>query len=771
MKQNQALTMHPIFFDPLNKNIEVINRESIQIVYKDFPPAIEVHEDGKVTFRYYAPNANKVEVCGISGSMSRERILLEPVVNGYHEKTVSGIHTGFHYLNWFVDDVKVLNSQAPFGYGCFEAINFFELPEKGKDFYDIKDVPHGDVMIAKYSSMVTKQLKSCYVYTPPCYEESLEETYPVLYIQHGVGENETGWIWNGKLNFIMDNLIAKKKCTPMIVVMCSGYAFEENTDPVFYPGDFDKELIEDCIPYIEANFRVKKGRVNRAMAGLSLGSAQASLTVSKHKDLFAYLGVFSGLAMNHIESILEEKSLAFGLVFLSAGVGETGLIEQQKLLEERFIKSNVPFMQKSYKGYHEWHVWRESLYDFAQHIFIKEDVSLIEDEFQYKQMELEKERLEKQTFEEHILFSNPVHKQVIFAFDEKGNPAGRYRDIPKGVEITGIGEATFWFFAPLAKTVEVDVFGKERFSLHRAFGDLGEEGYWTGTLKGIVPGFHYHDYYVNGTQVVNPMAAVGYGCFRAINYFEMPENNFKEYIIDNVPHGLIHMNYYSSSQTAREKICYVYTPAEYAKSTDKSYPVLYLQHGGGENETGWIWQGKIANIADNLIASGYMEPMIIVMNTGYAFRPDGSSHPSLGSFSEELALDCVPFIDMKYRTKADKEYRAVAGLSMGGMHSQRIAFKYPNLFAWVGIFSGGLTISNKEADYSQILLDKEEFLKTFRMLFVGCGRADGLYTMTKENVDIVLEHGIPLEYFEEEGYHDWTFWRHCVVKFLQKVFK
>lgn len=769
---NQALTLHPIFFDPLNKKVQLIDREEVKLAYVDDPAAVELLGSGEVLFRYFAPEAKKVEVAGISGSMSRERILLESEGNGYYSKVVSGIQPGFHYHNWFVDDVKVCNSHGAFCYGCFEAINFFELPEDGKDFYYMKDVPHGDVQIRKYTSQVTSQLKSCYVYTPPSYEISPNQFYPVLYIQHGVGENETGWIWNGKLNFILDNLIAEKKCTPMIVVMCSGYAFEENTDPVFYPGDFDRELIHDCIPYIEENYRVKKGRENRAMAGLSLGSAQACLTVSKHKDLFAYLGVFSGLAKDFLEAILEEKSLPMGLVFLSAGIGETGLIEgKEKLYEEKFSEAQIPFIHKSYSGYHEWHVWRDSLHDFVQNIF-KLDTSFGQEAaFTFHEIKIKEEQLKKQTYEEHILFSNPVYKKVIYAFDEKGNPAGRYQDIHSGVEIVAQGEARFWFLAPEAEKVEVDVFGKERIALSLAEGDLGKEGYWTGTLSGIAGGFHYHDYYVNGTQVINPMAPVGYGCFRAINYFEMPEPNFSEHLITNVPHGTIHMNYYRSEQTEREKLCYVYTPADYDKSGNTRYPVLYLQHGGGENETGWIWQGKIANIADNLIAKGKAKPMIIVMNTGYAFRPDGSSHPALGSFCDELVQDCVSFIDGKYRTKKEREFRALAGLSMGGIQTQKTVFSYPELFAWAGIFSGGLTIRNKEDDYSQILLDRDVVMKNFRMLFVGCGTKDGLYEKTKENVDRVLAHGVPLEYFEEDGYHDWTFWRHCVVRFLQKVFQ
>jgi len=200
------------------------------------------------------------------------------------------------------------------------------------------------------------------------------------------------------------------------------------------------------------------------------------------------------------------------------------------------------------------------------------------------------------------LFFDPVYKGVIFAVDEKGRPAGRYKDLQPGVVIKEPGRAEFYFKAPGAKKVEAQILGMERVLLEKAQGTLGEEGYWKGMAEGIEPGFHYHEYFVNGVPVINPLAPVGYGCFKPMNFLEMPEPEFDLYLLKSVPHGSIHMNYYLSSQTGRMKMCYVYTPPGYEKEKEKTYPVLYLQHGGGENEIGWIWQGKICNILDNLLA-------------------------------------------------------------------------------------------------------------------------------------------------------------------------
>ncbi len=171
------------------------------------------------------------------------------------------------------------------------------------------------------------------------------------------------------------------------------------------------------------------------------------------------------------------------------------------------------------------------------------------------------------------------------------------------------------------------------------------------------------------------------------------------------------------------------------------------------------------------IAAGQMEEMIVVMGTGYAFPDSGAYHPAMSAFAEELVSSGIPFIDRTYRTIPDKEHRAMAGLSMGGMQTQRCVFAHPELFRWAGIFSGGLTIRNEEVDYSSILLDPEEFSRRFAMLFVACGMQEWSYESTKENEESVLAAGVPIVTFEGYGYHDWTFWRHCAKDFLPRLFR
>ena len=772
-KLNQAITLHPLFFDPVNKKALLIKKNGKEFVgYQEDRPGIIVTKDNEVIFSMYAPDAQSVEVSGVGGSMGKDRIVLEKDAEGYYTKKVSGIAPGFHYHDWYVDGVQVRNPIAPFCYGCFGAKNFFELPEPGQDFWFIKDVPHGDVQLHKYVSSVNGHMKSCYIYTPPTYQQG-NKNYPVLYIMHGVGENETGWIWNGKLNFIMDNLIAEGKCREMIVVSCCNYAFCEGEQAVFYPGDFDSELTKDCIGYTDTHFRTISDRKHRAVAGLSLGSAQALLAAANHPDLFGALGIFSGVRTDEMKRlIVQNKEWPMERVFLGCGNGETELKEKQEKFLADCEEAGVPVTHKTYTGYHEWHVWRECLRDFAQLIFKNPEEDICtgsadnNQKVEWKEQVMSVEMLDQQTWREDMLFFDPIYKGLVFEVDQLGQPAGRYVDVAPGQRVTAPGTAVFRIPAKGARKVEVDLWGVGKYELIPETGDASTSEFWVGEVTGIEPGFHYYTCQVNGTTVVNPDAPAGYGGFRVVNFLEMPEEDR----LSQVPHGTVHMQYYKSERTGRWKLCYVYTPPKYDENPEKRYPVLYLQHGGGEDEMGWLWQGKIAHIADNLLAKNEMKDMIIVMNTGYSFPEEGEYHPGFGAFLEEFPESGIGIIDRSFRTIPDREHRAMAGLSMGGMQTQKIVFKHPELFSAAGIFSGGLVVQDEEDDYRDVLLDKEKFKERFVLLFVACGTKEPFYEKTRENADRVLEAGVPIETFWDYGYHDWTFWRHCAVRFLRQLF-
>ncbi len=379
--QNQALSQHMLFFDPLNKKAVFEKRPDgrSRIYYVAEKPGVEILDFGVARFNYYAPDAESVRVKGWGGSMGASYDLA-PCGDGYWSCTADDVNPGFHYCDFYVNGVKTLNPLAPYGYGGFYVCNFFEMPDRDADFFLLQDVPHGDLRMELYRSPVNGRWKAAWVYAPPGYDADPEKRYPVLYIQHGVGENETGWIWQGKLNYILDNLIAAGKCEPMLVVMNSGYAFRDGEINMFLPGDFDRELTAGCIPFIDAKYRTKTGRESRAIAGLSLGSAQAfSIGLNHMEDLFSAIGVFSG-GINPTGMFGDfDVSSAFAdgerfnrlirVFFVSAGESERMTEANHAALQELARTKGIHGVEYTRPGYHEWDVWRYSLREYVQLLF------------------------------------------------------------------------------------------------------------------------------------------------------------------------------------------------------------------------------------------------------------------------------------------------------------------------------------------------------------------------------------------------------------------
>ncbi|TYP76843.1 alpha/beta hydrolase-fold protein [Paenibacillus methanolicus] len=375
LRLNQALHAHALFFDPILRKVDwsQVDSELNKVPYVEEKPGVSVTEDGDVVFHYFAPDAQSVQVAHLGGP----RHDLAPCGDGYWTVTLTGIPAGFHYHHYFVNGAMATSTLAPYGYGCFQPINFYEVPDHESDFYLLQPVPHGSIRMELYESSVTRRTRNCWVYTPPGYDRQTDRAYPVLYLQHGGGENETGWIWQGKINYILDNLIASGQCEEMIVVMNSGYAFQDGELSNFLPGDFDAVLMEDCIPFIESHFRVKTDREHRAMAGLSMGAFQTLRTTFRHLDDFAWIGLFSGMLDYKADSLFNHRELfehpeAFNdkvkLFFLAMGEQEDwyeAIVREHRRLIEIGIRSHL----YTCPGGHDWHVWRRSARAFLQLVF------------------------------------------------------------------------------------------------------------------------------------------------------------------------------------------------------------------------------------------------------------------------------------------------------------------------------------------------------------------------------------------------------------------
>lgn len=224
------------------------------------------------------------------------------------------------------------------------------------------------------------------------------------------------------------------------------------------------------------------------------------------------------------------------------------------------------------------------------------------------------------------------------------------------------------------------------------------DGNWMATTDPLVVGFHYYFLVIDGVSVIDPATEAFFGCGKMSGGIEIPESpEAAAYYTFNkdIPHGQVRECKYYSELENGERRCFVYTPAEYESAVDKRYPVLYLQHGMGEDERGWHQQGMMANILDNQIAAGKCVPMIVVMdygNCGHIFgsRP-GETHETFGaSFTPILLNEVIPFIESNFRTLTDRDNRAMAGLSWGGHETFQTTLYNLDKFAHIGSFSGAL---------------------------------------------------------------------------------
>jgi enterochelin esterase-like enzyme len=343
-----------------------------------------------------------------------------------------------------------------------------------------------------------------------------------------------------------------------------------------------------------------------------------------------------------------------------------------------------------------------------------------------------------------------------------------YIEQPKGVRLIDYGVAEFTMYAPKADTVSL----KSNFvengecAMKRA-----ENGYWQVRLDHIRPGLHSCTFLINGVPSINPRMPAGYSGFSITNFFDMPDEDASFYLEQPVAHGTIRCESYFSAILGQTMRCLIYTPPGYEDS-GKQYPVMYMLHGGGENETAWLQQGKLHYIADNLFAENAVEEMILVMVNGYVFTDREDEDSSYGSIDDVIAKECVPFIDSRYRTIRDRHARAVAGLSMGGFQSNACGMKHSDLFANVGVFSGDVTINGVGYDMHETFENAKRFTQTYDLFFVAYGEKEQpSCDRTRELCRYYQALGSDMHFYSCDGAHEWYVWRKAIREMMRMLFK
>ena len=334
--------------------------------------------------------------------------------------------------------------------------------------------------------------------------------------------------------------------------------------------------------------------------------------------------------------------------------------------------------------------------------------------------------------------------------------------------------AYFRVVAPDAHRVQVDICGK-KYDMRR-----DQQGVWCAVTDPLVVGFHYYFINIGGMNVIDPATETFFGCNRQAGGIEIPEGPEGDYYRpqQGIAHGQVRSIYYYAKATEEWRHALVYTPAEYEKGK-KRYPVLYLQHGMGEDETGWSKQGRMQHIMDNLIASGEAVPMIVVMESGDIKAPFKGGDNRQGfsqygaSFYKVMTNDLITTIDSKFRTLRDRDHRAMAGLSWGGHQTFDVVLSHMDLFAWMGAFSGAIFGLDVKTAYNGIFTRPDEFNRKIHYLFLMSG-TEGMDKMfgTKKLVDELNNQGIHAHYYEStDTDHEWLTWRRGLRQFVPHLFK
>ncbi len=615
-------------------------------------------------------------------------------------------------------------------------------------------ISHGKIDTISYNSKTVGVTRKALIYTPPGY--SKRKKYPVLYLLHGIGGDKKEWLIGGKPQVILDNLYAEGKLTPMIVVMPNGRAMKDDRavgnifdrDKVEAFATFEKDLLNDLIPYIEKSYPVLADREHRAIAGLSMGGGQSLNFGLGHLDTFAWIGGFSSAPNTKTPEELvpnpEETKRKLKLLWISCG-DKDGLITFSRRLHEYLFRYDIPHIYYIEPGVHDFKVWKNGLFMFSQLIFKPVDPS---------------------TFTSY-------HTNI-------GEPASTNVPNAQFPQILPDNRVVFRVKAPDAQRVQMDL-GKKYDLVKDA------DGFWMVTTDPIVIGFHYYSLLIDGVALVDPSSQTFYGMGRMASGIDIPEPGAAYYVARNVPHGQIRSINYHSSVTGTWRKAFVYTPPGYDEDPDKRYPVLYLQHGGGEDETGWPIQGKADFILDNLIAEGKAKPMLIVMDRGYAVDPsrrrteakpgDFQAMMANNDFPAVLIKDVIPMIDKTFRTIPDRDHRAMAGLSMGGFQTFQTAMPNLDKFAYVGGFSGAAFLdpgTDITKIYDGVWADANAYNSKVRVMYLSIGtmEPERMYKSVN-NFHLALEKaGIKHIYYESPGTsHEWQTWRRSLNQFAGLIFK
>jgi enterochelin esterase-like enzyme len=359
-----------------------------------------------------------------------------------------------------------------------------------------------------------------------------------------------------------------------------------------------------------------------------------------------------------------------------------------------------------------------------------------------------------------ILFSFPLGAQV------------RSRAIVSP-EVHPDQTATFRITAKDAKTVNLQI---PDIKVDKIM-EKNETGVWSVTIGPLEPDIYAYVFMVDGTYTVDPMNPnIKRGVGLTTSQVEIPGKQPMFFTEQAVPHGTVHIHRYESKTTGTTRGLYTYTPPTYDPRSNNNYPVLYLLHGVGDTENGWIEIGVANRIADNLLAAGKMKPMIIVMPLGHASFPGSASstgnfNQTATAFEKDLLSDVIPFVESHYNASTNKKDRAIGGLSMGGRQTLNIGLGHLDIFSNILAYSSAVRNPEQDSVILKLLSDPAKINKALSVFWIGCGREDGLFAGNQALSDMLNKKAIKHTFYPTGGAHTWTNWRLYLYESLPLIFK
>ena len=729
-----------------------------------------VNPDNTVTFRISAPKAKNVK---ISAQFAPKQDM-ERGANGVWSITLGPVAPDIYPYCFEVDGIGVMDPGCPDWFPN-EGFKNSMVDVRGTEpmDHDLTSVPHGKVDYVNYYSETLGLYGNAIIYTPPAYDKQTDRKYPVFYLISGTTDTEEVYFKVGKMNLILDNLIAQGKAKEMIIVLPYG-----NPSEYYAPGTFDfrkgdifsKDLLNDLMPYVEANYRTLNDRENRAIGGFSRGGNQGLSFGLHHLDKFSYLCSYSSFTDMNIPDVYDKArktNKQINLFWLGCGTDDFlygNAKEYMEFLDSKGIR-NIQYFTDDKMG----HTWMN-----ARH-FLSQTFPLLFDKEASAAAMAETESAKREPVEKVSGPAAPEAKPD----QQRLTPEVMAKLFPQGVvspDYHQDGSVTFRLRAPEAENVELEC---QMFEGTKAM-SKDDKGIWSITVTPKQPDIYPYAFVVDGTKIADPE-----------NVHIFPNEGFKYSLADvkgpepewqdlqNVPHGKVSYTYYTSHAVGFDRPVVIYTPSGYDPASDEKYPVLYLIHGMSDTYETWFKVGKVNNILDNLIAAGLAKKMIVVMPYANPYpemirRGQARIYNPMDTelINKEFIESVVPFIEENYNVLTDADNRAIAGFSLGGRQALACGLGNPDRFHYVCAFAPAIFGPEISGNFRNGTYAEADVLNdNLKLLWLSCGTSDFLYNSSLELEKNLKKYDIRYTTMYPEGGHTWMNCRDYITEVLKLLFQ